>query len=153
MRNHKQKHMQREDNMKKPTRNITMLVLGLLLTALPAGATTWNVDAHAGWWGNGWTSYTLGGGSVNAPSNATIGWYAYAYSPVYAFARVIVYVNGSGPVIDQSVSANGSNSGNQPISQAGTVNVYLETGASTYEDQNGVTQYQGGTGCGVTVAW
>ena len=139
--------------MKKPIRNITMLVLGLLLTTLPAGATTWNVDAHAGSWGGGWIDYTLGGGSVNAPSNATIGWYAYAYSPVSAFARVTVYVNGNGPVIDQTVSASGSNYGSQPVPQAGTVNVYLETGASTYQDQNGQTQYQGGTGCGVTVGW
>lgn len=135
--------------MKKTIRNITVLVLGLLLTGLPAAATTWNSDASV----SGPYTYTLGGGSVSAPSNATIGWYVYAYAQPPAFppytatstaARATVYLNGN-LVIDQSMSSNGSNSGSQPIGQAGTVNCYLEA----WQSQPNA----GGAGCGVSVSW
>jgi hypothetical protein len=141
--NHKTKtHTQREANMKKTVRNITVLVLGLLLTGLPAVATTWNSDASV----SGSSTYTLGGGSVSAPINATIAWYVYAYAqPGYSTAsRVTVYLAGN-LVIDQSMSSNGSNSGNQPATQAGTVNCYLEA----WQSAPGA----GGAGCGVTVDW
>lgn len=128
--------------MKTKARNITLLVLGLLLAGLPAIAATWNRDTHAGWWGGGWISYNTGGGSVSVPSGATVAWYAYAYSNSSAFARVIA--SGPGVSIDESVNANGSNSGSQTTTAAGTVIVSLETGASGSD---------GGTGCGVTVSW
>lgn len=132
--------------MKKLIRNITLLVVGLTLASLPATSATWNVDCHAGWWGGGWIPYNTGGGSVSAPSGASVGWYAYAYSNSYAFARVIA--SGPGVSIDQTVSANGSNGGSQNTTSAGTVYVTLETGAS-----EGPYGPEGGTGCGVTVAW
>lgn len=132
--------------MKKTTGAITLLILGLLLAALPATATTWNTDCHAGWWNGSWISTNTGGGGVSAPSGASVGWYVYAYGSGYAYARVTA--SGPGVAIDQSVTNNGSNSGNQYTNAAGTVNVYLETGASV-----GPYGPDGGTGCGVTVAW
>jgi hypothetical protein len=136
-------HTQREDNMKKLIRNITALVLGLLFICLPAVATTWNDDVSV----SGSLTYTLGGGSVNAPSSATIGWYVYAYaqSPANAAARVTVYLDGNQFVLEEYQGANGSNSGSQPIPRAGTVIRYLEAWQSQSD--------AGAAGCGVTVGW
>jgi hypothetical protein len=125
--------------MKKQIKNITLLILGLLLTGLPsvANPTNWDVTA------SGSTTYILGGGSVNAPTNATVGWYiwAYATSPANSGGRVYVLLNGN-QVLDKQLYASGSDSGSVPVS-AGTVNCYLEawqTGSAA-------------AGCGVTVAW
>lgn len=125
--------------MKKMIQNIRVLVFGLLLTGLPAVATTWNSDVSL----VGSETYMLGGGGVSAPSNATIGWYAYAYGSSAA-ARVTVYVNSS-LAIDQTVYANGSNSSTQPVGQAGTVNCYLEVWRAS--------PGSGNAGCGVSVGW
>jgi hypothetical protein len=125
--------------MKKILKNIMVLMLGLLLSGLPAAAGSWNSDVSL----VGGSTYTLGGGGVNVPSNATIGWYAYAYGSDAA-ARVTVYVNGN-LAIDQTVYVNGSNSASQPAGQAGTVNCYLEA----WRASSG----SGNAGCGVSVGW
>jgi hypothetical protein len=133
----------KEVNMKKLVRNIMVLVLGLLFAGSPVFATTWNVDISV----YGSLTYLLGGGSVSAPSTATIGWYAYAYATpgTNAAARVTVYMDGNQLVLDESQYANGNKSSSQAVPRAGTVNCYLEAWQS---DAN-----VGNAGCGVTVGW
>ncbi len=133
--------------MNKMIRNLIVLLLGVLFTGLPGFATTWNSDASV----SGQLTYTLGGGSVSAPSTATIGLDVYAYArsdfpPYYSTAaQVTVYLDGNQFVLEEYQGSNGSKSGSQPIPRAGTVICYLEAWQSE--------PYAGGAGCGVTVSW
>lgn len=127
--------------MKNLTKNRATAVLGLLLAAFPALATTWNVDIHAGWVFGNWVPYASYGTSVSAPSGAVVSWYAYTYGGSGSWASVDA--TAPGVSIDQTVYDNSSNNGNQTMTSAGSVNLFLETAASG----------GGGTGCGVTVAW
>ncbi len=121
--------------MKKVIRNVVILAVGLLLTALPsnAGYFTDSISASG--------SYALGGSGVNVPSNAVINWYGYAYgggSP-NPFARIMAYMAPGGMFLDEYVSANGTASGSSGVPGAGDLNFYLEAAGSS--------------GCGVTVTW
>jgi len=127
--------------MKKLIRNITMLVLGLLLTGLPATATTWNADIHAGWLFGSWVPYASSGTGVSAPSGATVAWYAYTYGGSGSWASVSA--TAPGVYIDETVYDNANDGGSQNMTSSGSVSVFLETVASG----------SGSTGCGVTVAW
>jgi len=127
--------------MKKLIRNASVLALGLFLAAFPAAAGTWNVDIHAGYWNNSFIPYEYYSTSYSAPSGATVAWYGYAYNGSGAFTHV--YATAPGVYIDEYVYANGWNSGQQNLTSAGNVSLFLETGA----------YYGGSTGCGVTIAW
>jgi hypothetical protein len=120
--------------MKKLIRNATVLIVGALLAAAPAAATTWNVDAHAYYWGGAHEER-----NVSVPSGANVSWYAYVYGGSgYASANV----NGPGVSLYGIAYDGQSDGGSGQTNAAGTVNVVLDTVA------NG-----GNTGCGVTIAW
>jgi len=127
--------------MKKLIKAVPMLVLGLCLSAFPATAGTWNVDIHAGWFFGSWVPYASYSNSYSAPNGATVAWYCYAYGGSGSYARV--YATAPGVYIDETVYDNSEDYSNQNLTSAGSVNMFLETGASG----------GGGTGCGITIAW
>jgi hypothetical protein len=122
--------------MKKLIRNAKLLILGLILSALPAMAGYFVKDIGI----SGYNSSDWYGDTVWVPSGAIVSYHATTYDGAGSYASV--YATAPGVFVDLHVYDNQTDGGYQITNAAGAVDLYIQA-----------YTYGGGANCGVTLVW